>query len=136
MIRKFVQGESPETDRELWCLIGAWAVSEEVHEALGMPITGRKGDVWLIEVKGGEPLGFAQTRMLRNKKLHLRYAYAVKQSIQKALTQAVLRMAGEVGAASVFTNDRETATVPKVLGFEPCAARKTGGFCRWEKQLS
>ncbi|SRR6266702_431022 len=135
MIKKFVQGEK-KSDRELFGLIGVWVASEEVHKVLGVQVTGRPGDIWHVAIERDEAIGFAQTRMLKGGEVHLRYLFPDKLAVQTSLVKAVLKMAGETGAASVFTNDRESATIWQKLDFNKHEKHRRGTFCRWERKLS
>ena len=135
MIKKFIHGDK-KTDQELFCLIGEWAVSEDVHETLGTAITSRAGDVWHISIGSRGADGFAQTRIMKNKKAHIRYMFFSEKKTYSALLKEIEDMAQKEEIESIFTNDREDAEIWKTAGFTKGEKPPRGSFCRWEKNLS
>ena len=134
MIRKFIQGD-PATDRDLFCIVGQWAVSEAVHDALGMPVTGRDGDVWFILSDAHGPACFCQARLQKNGTAHLRYLYFNKLPDGKKLLEGTLDELNSRGVKAVFTNDRRTATIWDKYGFTAYESNRKGSFVRWQKEL-
>lgn len=132
MIKQYLQGEA--WDNELYCAIGHWAVSEKVHKALGVPVTGRPDDIWHVCFDKNTPTGFAQLRVLKNKEGHIRYLYAETEARQGALIKACMAEARILGVTTLFTNDRETATIWAKYGFQLKHSHH-GSFGRWEREL-
>lgn len=131
MIKEFTQGND-ETDSELYCLIGAWAISEEVHKALGMAPTGRAGDLWLIQIKD-RPVGFCQIRILKSAGAHIRFLYHTAND--KGLVKEAMKLLAKRKITSVFTNDRKTSKTWPEFGFVPVESKRKGEFTRWEKEM-
>lgn len=131
MIKQFVQTEQP--DQALFCAIGQFAISEVVHKALGVPVTGREGDIWLANFDKETPVGFAQLR-IKGQTAHIRYLYASTDKQSEALAKAAIAAARVQGAMAVFTNDRENATLWGKFGFKLQHSHH-GSFGRWEREL-
>lgn len=134
MIKRYMHGNS-DTDKELFCVIGQWAVSEEVHKALGTPVTSRVGDTWYVAFDAVGPAGFCQIRTLNGGKVHLRYLFYNKLPVGKALVTDVLSAISKANAKSIHTNDRKTALIWEKFGFEAKETTHKGSFVRWEKDL-
>lgn len=134
MIRKFVQG-NVTTDSELFSSIGKWAVSEDIHKALGMPVTSREEDIWFILSDKIGLAGFCQVRVQKNATAHLRYLYYNKLPDGKKLLTAALAEFSGTGTKIVFTNDRKIATIWTLFGFKEQVSKCKGSFVQWRKEL-
>lgn len=135
MIKQFIQGQ--ETDGELYCLMGQWALSQAVHEQLGIAVTGEAGDVWLVKAnKDGEPAGFAQLRVLKNNKGHLRYLFSESYPVKLELGNAVIKLAKATGLESIYTNERRDSPVMPHFDFKKITDNGKTKFCRWERSLA
>jgi|WetSurMetagenome_2_1015567.scaffolds.fasta_scaffold00191_32 hypothetical protein len=134
MIETFTHGDDTTEDR-LFSLIGRWLVSEDVIAKLGMPVTARAGDLWLVEIgTSGLPVGFTQMRLLKSSATaHVRYLHAADglKRTKDALLAAVIASAKGKKMATVYTNDRETEPLWERHKFKKIP-RKRGVFCRFE----
>jgi hypothetical protein len=135
-ILEYVQGGNSDSDRELFARVGPWVIDPKVHQALGTAVTAARGDLWWVAAtSGGDTAGFATARLLANKTMHLRFVYTLADaSLARELIQCAIDHAEQARRTSVWTNDRETATVWKRLGFKP-TPRARGSFVRWDKAL-
>lgn len=132
MIKKFTQGE--ESDAELFCLIGKWATDRAVHEVLGMPITSKSGDIWLIDVSKNVAAGFAQIRPLKNGKAHLRYLFSDSASVKLSLAKKATNMA-EKSRSEIYTYDRNDADLWRSIGWVEMQDHAHGNFCKWARSF-
>ena len=134
MIKQFIQGA--DTDSDLFGLIGKWAISKEVHEQLGVAVTGEAGDVWLVKIKAGEPTGFAQMRVFKTNKAHLRYLFSESYQEKLELGNAIIKQAKDAGLESIYTNERRDSPVMPHFEFKKITDNGKTKFCRWERSLA
>jgi len=132
-IKHYIQGK--DTDAELFLSITKWAISEEVHEQIGMPVTARDGDLWLVNIKNGKPVGFSQIRPMKNGNAHLRYLHSDSLTYKLELGRAAEEKSKEIGATCLYTNEREGSEVLTSLGFKMVKHHKNSRFARWERTI-
>ncbi len=130
MIKSYIQGE--QTDKELFGHIGEWVVSKDVHNLLGLAVTGNPGDVWQVCFILNKPLGFCQMRIQSNRFVHLRYLYATTAKVREELVDAALQFARDMKSTCIYTNDRHTERKWVKNGFKE-HTKKRGHFSRWER---
>lgn len=136
-IKRYVQG-NPQSDRELFGLLGPWVTWNKLHEELGMPITSETGDVWFVATLNKHHLaGFALARKLKSKPAaHIRFIYAADnpdKTIQ-ALINDMEIWAKKEGIANLHTNDRETTDTWLKAGYIK-NGNPRGSFIRYQKDL-
>lgn len=130
MIRKYSQGSS-RSDRELFGFVGVLAVSKEVHDELGVPVTSEPGDIWLVARRGNRAIGFSQMRQRKNGEVHLRYLYSENLSVRRALLRTAISTSRSMRSPGIYTNGRKTDRLWKSLGFK-VSGGASGSFVRWE----
>ena len=129
-LKLYQQGESPESDKELFGTLGSSIISEEVHEQLGIAVSGRNGDCWAVATEENTLKGFAQYRVMKNGNTHIRYVYGLDKKIKLALIRFCLKEIGKKG--DVYTNDRGKESAWKTLGFT-FSPKPRGEFGLWKK---
>ena len=135
-IKIYVQGT--DSDRELFAQLGRLLTDETVHKLLGMAITSRPDDVWLLatDIDCGVVLGFLLARRLKSKPaFHIRFLYCTEKSVCSALLTQFMAKACTDKARSVHTNDRETNAIWREFGFKKRRNNRRGLFVRWEKDI-
>lgn len=135
MISIYIHG-TEASDAELFCQVGRFALNPKIHTELGNAITSIAGDEWYLYQHDGQTVGFANVRVDKQQRWHLRYLWADGAGIKVRddLIKAVLKQAKKAKAPLVFTNDRISAGIWKLHGFVP-GEQKRGEFVRWEKTL-
>ena len=134
MIKQFTQGTA--TDAELFQSIGNWAVSQSVHEQLGVSVTGNSGDLWFISFESDLPVGFAQMRFMKNRTGHFRYLYSESYKAKLDLGNAVIKAAQCAKIKSIFANERRDSPVMQHFEFKQTTDSGKTKFCRWERSFT
>lgn len=137
MIKVFTQGLKEKDDQELFGLVGRWLVDVKIHQQLGTAITSNDGDVWFVSIpEKGSPRGFANGRLLKNGKFHIRFVYCVEGSpmICEAMIKKFLNEAAKQGSKEIYTNDIEVNQYWSDAGFEFTPPAR-GRYGKWIKQL-
>jgi hypothetical protein len=134
MIEELIQGRS-EDEHRLYSLIGKWLVSDVVHKQLGMAITGRPGDVWLIFSDRETAVAFCQVRTLKDgSTAHIRYMFGDNIRSQDLLLREVLKLAKAKGLTLIYTNDRDASPFWETRGFAKHTPKR-GVFCKFTLEL-
>ena len=135
MITVYIHG-TEASDAELFCQIGRFALNPKIHTELGNAITSIEGDKWYLYQQDGKTIGFANVRIDKQNRWHLRYLWeeGLGIKIRDDLINAVIKQANKAKSLLVFTNDRISAGIWKLHGFVP-GEQKRGEFVRWEKTL-
>ena len=105
--------EHGKNDLELFGLVGAMAVSLDVHKSLGVAVTSMPGDMWFVATNDlCETIGFAQIRVLKNKNMHIRYLYAESSNEEKVnLIRRVIEWANDLEIKTLYTKSWTDSTV-------------------------
>jgi len=140
-ILTYTQGESPESDRDLFCAVGQALADQAVHDDLGMAVTSRAGDIWHVSTgKDGTLHGFSVTRLLKSQKAaHVRYLYAARRHVRvkDSLLKAVVELAEHKELKTLSTRDRVNAVIWGRFGFEVVTEpkKRRGEFVRWMRRM-
>lgn len=137
-VRTYTQGQSAESDWDLFGLLGPTITDAQVHEQLGMAVTSRTGDVWHVMIdNGGALLGFALVRPLKSQKsAHIRFLHAPGPALHaRKLLASVLEFAQAAGLTSLHTNDRVNSTLWPSNGFTLIQNNRRGSFVRWQLNM-
>ena len=135
MIKVFEQGQSDKKDAELYALIGRWLVDIKIHQLLGTAITANAGDVWFVSVpEKGLPRGFANARLMKNGKMHIRFVYCEDKApmICNTLIKKFLNVADDKGCKEIYTNDTSDKKYWGNAGFKFTAPSR-GKYGKWVK---
>ena len=136
-IKQYVHGDGK--DYQLWGNVGRFLVDRSVQAAMGNCISSEPGDIWFLCLTHNKRTrGFASARMMKKKRLYLRYFYVAEQSPlglgEDVLISKTINYAKENGCTMIYTNwERKSVTLAK-MGFT-AIPRKRGDFCRWELEL-
>jgi hypothetical protein len=137
MIKKFVQGDRIQ-DKELFGFVGHYISSATIAKELGNPVTSEPGDIWYVAIdEDDNATGFVTMRFLKSgKSSHIRFLYAGKgeHKTQASLVKEALADLEKEKVTSVYTYDKETASLWRKFGFEKQEQAK-GSYQRWEKTL-
>lgn len=132
-INVYIQGE--EGSGAVFGLLGPILTDAAVHAELGMAITSREGDTWVIAQESGSLVGFALVRPLASGKAwHVRFLHALRAAGQTKsdILQFVLNRAKEGGIQRISTNDRAENKVWSRLGFVEKPGSRRTNFTRFE----
>lgn len=125
-IKHYVQGVGGEP---FFAHIGHWLTSRAVLSELGGPATSEVGDIWLIYLEDGEPLGFALVHPLPDS-VHIRHVYADAPKVRAALLKELLKMISK--GMRMFTVQRGDDPLWGEHGFA-FQKRAKGAYGTWER---
>lgn len=133
-LREFIHDADPVRNRELFGLLGEYAASPAIRDALGGFISSEPGRRWFVMLEDGARVAAFGSLRRKRTAAHLLHLYALKENANIAVLERCIQEAREWGAACLLTADYWTRREFYFrYGFS--SVRKVGRFVRFKKEL-
>ena len=133
-LREFIHDENPVKNRELFGLLGEYAASAELREALGGAVGSEPGRRWFILTGEEEDVMAFGSLRLKDRKAYLLHLHALKGEMDICILERCIQEARKAGVDRLITVDYWTRRkIYFRYGFAPM--RKIGRFMRFRKDL-